>query len=109
MANNIICWWSGGVTSAVACKLAVDLWGVDSCRFIMIDTMNEHPDTYRFKYDCEGWYGKKIEVLRNEKYGSIQDVWNKYGSLNVAHGAICSSELKRSVRIDFEKSNQYDH
>lgn len=110
MANfKVICWWSGGVTSAVACKLAIDLWGVDSCRFIMMDTMNEHPDTYRFKYDCEGWYGKKIEVLKNEKYGSIKDVWSKYGSLNVAHGAICSSELKREVRIAFEKSNQYDY
>lgn len=25
--KDIICWWSGGITSAVACKLAVNLYG----------------------------------------------------------------------------------
>ena len=34
--KDIICWWSGGVASAVACH-------------------NEHEDTYRFKDDCEKW------------------------------------------------------
>jgi hypothetical protein len=24
--KRIICWWSGGITSAVACKLALDLF-----------------------------------------------------------------------------------
>ena len=27
--NPIICWFSGGVTSAIACKLAIDLYGKD--------------------------------------------------------------------------------
>ena len=36
-------------------------------------------------------------------------VWRKYKSLNVAHGAICSSELKRRVREVWEKDNEWDH
>ena len=97
--NSIICWWSGGVTSAVACKLAINLFGIDRCQFIMIDTMNEDDDTYRFKNDCEKWYDKKIETISAipNKYKNIQEVWYKNNSLNVAKGAVCSSALKRQV------------
>lgn len=106
----VIGWWSGGITSAVACKLAIDLYGLENMRFIMLDTFNnEHPDTYRFQMDCEQWYGKEIEMIRNEKYNSIQDVWYRFNSLNVAHGAICSSELKREVRKKFLRENNYSH
>lgn len=107
--KKIICWWSGGVTSAVACFIASQIYGKDNCRFIFIDTKNEDDDTYRFKKDCERWYGKEIETLTNEKYTCIQDVWRKYKSLNVATGAICSSELKRAVRLKFEKENEFDY
>jgi hypothetical protein len=30
MNKDIIAWWSGGITSAVACKLAIDLYGRES-------------------------------------------------------------------------------
>ena len=52
ICSKVICWWSGGITSAVACKLAIDLYGKENCRVIMLDTKNEHEDTYRFKDDC---------------------------------------------------------
>ena len=109
--KDIICWWSGGITSAVACKIAIDLYGYDSCRVIMIDTQNEHPDTYRFKKDCEVWYGIEIEVITGigEKYGNIFDVWRKHKSLNTATGAICSTNLKRLVREKWEKANTFKH
>lgn len=107
----IICWWSGGVTSAVACKLAINLYGVENCRVIFIDTKNEDEDTYRFLQDCEKWYGKKIETITgvSGKYSSIEDVWLKYNSLNAATGAICSTELKRSVRERWQKVNEWTH
>lgn len=110
-AETIISWWSGGITSAVTCKLCIDLYGLDNVRIIFIDTHNEDEDTYRFKMDCEGWYGKSIDTLSaiGDKYQSIHDVWFKYLSLNVAHGAICSTELKRVVRESFEKENQFRH
>ncbi len=64
MKKDIICWWSGGITSAIACKVAIDMFGVDRCRLIMIDTQNEHEDTYRFKKDCEErMYKTQIETI----------------------------------------------
>ena len=109
-SKDIICWWSGGVTSAVACKIAIDIYGIERCKLIMIDTENEDDDTYRFKADCEKWYGKKIEIISaiGEKYNSIQDVWKKHLSLNVATGAICSTVLKRKCREDWQKTAVYD-
>ena len=105
--KDIIAWWSGGITSAVACKLSIDLFGKDRVRVIMIDTENEHPDTYRFKNDCEDWYNLPIEIITGigEKYGNIFDVWRKHKSLNTATGAICSTNLKRLVREKWEKQN----
>ncbi len=107
----IICWWSGGITSAVACKIAIETYGIDKCRVVFMDTHNEHPDTYRFKDDCSKWYGLKIETISAipSKYSSIKDVWRKWKSLNVAHGAICSSELKRVVREKWQETIEYDH
>lgn len=106
----IICWWSGGVTSAVACKLAQIQYGTENCRFIFMDTQNEHEDTYRFKEDCMRIYGKEIETISSigDKYQSIQDVWETHNSLNVAKGAVCSDRLKRKVREKFEKENSFE-
>ena len=77
----------------------------------MIDTYNEHPDTYRFKDDCENWYGIPIETITaiGDKYDTIQDVWRKHVSLNVATGAICSTELKRRVRERWQKETDYEY
>lgn len=108
--NPIICWWSGGIASAVACYIALETFGAENCRVIMIDTANEDEDTYRFKSDCENWYGKEIETITavgpGKKYGSIEDVWYDFQSLDVATGAICSAELKRAVRVDFQRRNK---
>ena len=109
MENKIICWWSGGVTSAVACKKAIEIYGVENCRVIMIDTHNEDEDTYRFLIDCEKWYECKIETITaiGNKWETIQDVWITRKSLNTATGAICSTELKRVVREKWEKENTF--
>lgn len=135
IGKKIICWWSGGITSAVACKTALDLFkDKNECRVIMLDTDNEDEDSYRFKTDCEKWYGVKIETLSAIKqkhnysrncsrnmyldytfidigldYESIQDVWTKHKSLNVATGAICSTQLKRRVREKWQDLNEYDY
>ena len=111
MNSKIICWWSGGITSAVACNIAIELYGKENCRVIFIDTKNEDDDTYRFMKDCEKWYGIEIETITGvgNKYESIQDVWIKNKSLNVASGAICSSELKKRVREVWQKDNEWKH
>lgn len=109
--NDIICWWSGGVTSAVAVWLAIQLYGIERVRIIFIDTFNEHPDTYRFKNDCEVWYGKEIETITGigDQFKNIMQVWFHFLSLNVATGAICSTQLKRLVREKWEKENTFTH
>lgn len=109
--KKIICWWSGGITSAVACKIAIERFGIENCQVIMIDTKNEDADTYRFKKDCEKWYGLPITSITavGTKYENIQDVWLKKLSLNTATGAICSTELKRWVRENWQKHNEYDY
>lgn len=106
---KIVCWWSGGVTSAVACRIAIGIYGLDNCQFIMNDTNAEDADTYRFKADCEIWYGKEIETISNPAYTTIQEVWRKFKGMNFAKGAICSSELKREVRLEWERNNTFDH
>ena len=109
--NKIICWWSGGITSAMACKIAIDIYGKENCRVIFIDTKNEHKDTYRFMADCSVLYGLDIEIISAipKEYKSIQDVWYKHKSLNVANGAVCSYKLKRVVREKWQKENEYKH
>lgn len=105
----IICWWSGGITSAVACKLAIEKYGLQKCKVIMLETDNEHEDTYRFLKDCEIWYGLSIQKLKTNKYNNIQETWIKHLSLNTANGAICSDKMKRKVREEWEKTNIWDH
>jgi hypothetical protein len=116
--NPVICWFSGGVTSAIACWVALCLFGKENCRFIFMDTQNEDGDTYRFMADCEKWFGVKFETItmigreiktkkRTITYTSIKDVWYKNLSLNVAHGAICSSILKRDLRKIWQEENNY--
>lgn len=107
--SDVICWWSGGITSAIACWLAVQWFGKDKCRLVFIDTKNEHPDTYRFMLDCEELYGKPIERIWNAEYENIEAVWYSYNSLNVANGAICSDRLKRQVRLKFQSVNVYSY
>jgi hypothetical protein len=110
MSKDIICWWPGGITSAVACNIAINLYGKDRCRVILIDTHNEHEDTYRFKKDCEKWYGKEIETISaiGDTYESIEEVWIRNKSLNTAGGAVCSDRLKRKVREKWERRNEYE-
>lgn len=109
--GKIICWFSGGITSAVACNLAINTYGKDNCRVVFMDTKNEDDDTIRFLLDCQKWYEIEIETITalGDKFKSIQDVWRHFKSLNVATGAICSSVLKRDLRLKFEKENEYKY
>lgn len=107
--SPVICWWSGGVTSAVACKICIDWFGANNVRIIFIDTHNEDSDTYRFKKDCEQWYEKEIELISNPNYETIQEVWSKYKGLNISVGATCSLHLKMKTREQFQRDNKYSY
>ena len=106
MKNVALSWFSGGITSAVACYWAVKTF--KKVEVVFLDTKNnEHPDTYRFLKDCERLYKQKIITISNDKYNNIQDVWRKYKSLNTAHGAICSTELKRAMREKYQDLDKH--
>jgi hypothetical protein len=105
----VIMWWSAGVTSAVAAKICIDWFGKENVRIVFLSTKNEDDSSYTFLTQCENWYETKIEILENKKYDSIQDVWYRFNSLNVASGAICSSELKRDVRRVFTTANKFSY
>lgn len=98
-----VAWWSAGITSAVACWLA--LKRNPECRIVYIGILDAHSDNARFKSDCEKWYGKEIEVIRSKKYLSVSEVIQDTGYVNGAGGARCTTELKKQVRIDYEKQN----
>lgn len=107
--NPVIAWWSGGITSAVTCKICIDWFGVENVRIVFIDTKNEDDDTYRFKTDCEKWYGRQIETITSNEYDDIEDVWYDSMSLGMAKGAKCTETLKIKVRQQFCKKNTYSY
>lgn len=107
--NPVIAWWSGGADSAIVCWLCILWFGKENVRVVFIDTKNENTDTYRFKIDCEKAWGITIETITSKKWDSIWDIWRHYISLNVATGAICSTELKRIVRQDFQNKNSFSY
>lgn len=88
----IIAWFSCGVTSAVACKIALSLY--NDVHIYYIETGSGHPDNTRFLADCEKWYRQPIHIIRSDKYTCVADVLRK-GFINGAHGAACTLELKK--------------
>lgn len=99
----ILAWFSCGVTSAVACKLAIMEHGADNVRLVYFKIDSAHPDNARFIADCERWYGKEIEFARSTKYKDQFDVISKRRYINGPNGAPCTGELKKKVRERVEK------
>ena len=100
--SRVIVWFSCGAASACAAKFTLNVY--PDAEVLYCDTSKyEHPDNARFLVDCEAWLGVKIKRLRSEKYSDIFDVFDKTKWL-VGHGmARCSIELKRNVRIAYQR------
>lgn len=95
-----ISWFSAGVSSAVATKLAIDT--IDHIIYIHID--DQHPDSLRFIKDCEIWFGKPIEIIQS-LYKSVENALlgaGGRGYVNGPAGAPCTRFLKRRVRKERE-------
>lgn len=99
-----IAWWSGGVTSAVATKLALQQGDV---QIYFCETGQHHADNLRFLADCEAWYGQKIHTLTNMKWQTVERVLED-GYINGPSGAACTRLLKKDVRIALEKIVNFD-
>lgn len=94
-----ISWFSGGITSAVATKKAIEVF--PDLKIIFIETGSHHPDTQRFLKDCEEWYGRPIEILQS-RYKDVFDVIERTRFINGAKGARCTTDLKVRVRQQYE-------
>ncbi len=101
-------WFSCGVTSAVACKLAVEKYGKENVRLFYLEIDSAHSDNKRFIQDCEEWIGVKVEYRRNQKYKDQFDVIEKTKYVNGVGGARCTKELKKDVRFKIEKEVEFD-
>jgi hypothetical protein len=109
MPRTIVCWFSCGVTSAVATKLALAQHAAwDDVLIARMRIANEHEDNDRFAADCEAWFGRPIIDASATKYRDAWDVWERRRYLNGHDGAPCTLELKKAARWDFEQRHQPD-
>jgi hypothetical protein len=102
--ERIVCWFSCGATSAVACKLAItENDGKLPIQVCYCDTRSEHPDNDRFISECEKWLGCEIERLTNPKYNDVNDVIETERYVNGPSGAKCTQQLKIAVRLMMQR------
>lgn len=106
--KKIIAWFSCGVTSAIACKLAIDEFGKSNVDIVYQHIDTAHEDNIRFINDFQDWQGVKIKTIRSDKYKDQFDVIEKTGFVNGAGGARCTLELKKKVRYEYQDANPFD-
>lgn len=102
----IVSWFSAGVSSAVATKLA--LMKYDDVKIIYTHIEDQHPDTIRFVKDCEKWFGQEIEINQSP-LKSVDNACRQSGFVKSPFGAPCTNLLKRRVRKEWEQKNGKDH
>jgi len=108
-AFRIVAWFSAGAASAVACKLmlAKRQPGQQVAIVNVAMASDEHADNERFLGECEAWFGQAIIRRQSSDYpGGCFDVWTKRRYMSGVAGAICTTELKKVVRYDFEREWQ---
>lgn len=93
-------WFSCGAASFTCAYLCRHH---DDVELVYCDTGSEHPDNNRFIKDTERYFGKKITILKNEKYQDHFDVCEKTRYINGVGGARCTVELKKTQRFKFER------
>jgi 3'-phosphoadenosine 5'-phosphosulfate sulfotransferase (PAPS reductase)/FAD synthetase len=104
-----IAWFSCGITSAIACKLAIEEYGKENIDLVYIKIDSSHPDNKRFIKDCENWYGMKIKQIQCEKFKDQFEVIKKIRYVNGVAGAPCTLHLKKNVRKKYEKENGFSN
>jgi hypothetical protein len=98
-----VAWFSAGVSSAVATKLAIAQ--IDEVIYTHID--DQHSDTMRFVKDCEAWFGKPVTVLQS-RIKCVDHAMRLFPNQKI-HGqrwAPCTDVLKRRVRKEWEYAHE---
>lgn len=102
----IVSWFSAGVSSAVATKLAIEKYG--RIKIIYTHIEDQHEDTLRFIADCVKWFHNPIETLMSS-LKSVENACLQSGFVNSPHGAACTGKLKKRVRKEWELNNPGEH
>ena len=101
--ERVVVWFSAGVTSAVAAKIALDKYKDNlPVHLVFCDTGSEHDDNFRFMDDVSEWLGVPVRIIRNEKYKDTHDVYRQTGYIVGTAGARCTLELKKLPRRQYE-------
>ena len=99
-----VSWFSAGVSSAVATKMAID--DIDQIIYTHID--DQHDDTMRFVKDCEQWFDKEIIII-SSPIKNVSDAMCFFPSRGFGAWSPCTQLLKRRVRKVWERNHKdYD-
>ena len=98
-----LAWFSCGVTSAAACLIALEKFGVDNVHLAYIHINSQHPDNDRFIKAFERATGAKVHIYQHWRYKDQFEVIEKEQYINGPAGAKCTSILKKDVRRAIEK------
>lgn len=105
----IAVWFSCGVPSAVAAKMALVRYG-NLCRVRVLNNpvIEEDEDNLRFKSEVQEWLGVPIEDARNPEWpnASAAEVWDKRKFMSGPNGAPCTEQLKKGARERWEYLNK---
>lgn len=99
--NRVLIWFSCGVTSAVAAKLA--LVDYPQAQVVRIVIKSEHEDSDRFAADVARWLKRPIVKLL-PKLPDQFAVIEKERYVNGPTGAKCSAVLKMETRVAYQRS-----
>lgn len=103
MKYEVSAGFSGGASSYVAAKFAIEEFGHDSLSLVFADTKTEDEDLYRFLDDCE--QKLRHEVIRISDGRDIWGVFFKERLLGNSRIDPCSKILKRKLLDKWRKDN----
>ncbi len=109
MALKYVSWFSAGVTSTVATKIAINEYGKNNIDIYYFDTGSAHQDNKRFIKQCEQWFELPIKQIQSRKFKNHFDVIEKTRYINGAAGARCTGELKKEMRYYVMENETFDH
>lgn len=102
--TRCVSWFSCGIPSAIATKLAIA--SVGDVTIYNCEIEEEHSDNKRFLRDCEEWFGQEIIQLGNDEYGrSARRVFRNTRFLVGPKGARCTAELKKALRWEYGRAD----
>lgn len=107
--KKIVSWFSCGIASAVATKIALHKYSDNEIIIARCIVENEHSDNDRFHEDCEKWFDREIIKLRSIEFKDCWEVWEKRKYISGIKGAPCTVEMKKAVRWKLEKQYNPDY